>query len=135
MQDMRAVLASRGVVRNSFASLIGMKAQGTAASGQYMRAVLTQMGLSAADAQRLVGENPSYFAQMEVLTKRIYQDPRFFVELYDTPANVDRQRAAMRGINLSQQNDLLNVMHRREMLLSVLLELKLQNLDEKAAGN
>ena len=87
------------------------------------------------DAQRLVGENPSYFAQMEVLTKRIYQDPRFFAELYDKPANVERQRAAMRGINLAQQNDLLGVLHRREMLLSVLLELKLQNLDQKASGN
>lgn len=135
LQDMRTVIASRGVVRNSFSALVGMKAQGTASSGQYMRAVLTQMGLTAADAQRLVGENPSYFAQMEILTKRIYQDPRFFAELYDKPANVDRQRAAMRGVNLAQQNDLLNLLQRREMLLSVLLELKLQNLDQKDSGN
>jgi hypothetical protein len=134
-QSMRTIMASRGIARNSFAALVGMKAQGTAASGQYMRAVLTQMGLPAADAQRLVGENPSYFAQMEVLTKRLYQDPRFFAELYDKPANVDRQRAAMRGINLAQQNDLLDVLQRREMLLSILLELKLQNLDEKDSGN
>jgi hypothetical protein len=98
-----------------------------------MRGVMTQMGLSAAEATRLLGTNPSYFAQMEVLTKKIYQDPAFFADLYDKPANTQRQRGAMKGISLQQQRDLLDVLHRREMLLSALLELKIKNfsLEEK----
>jgi hypothetical protein len=133
VQRYRAAVAARGIVRNSFASLVGMKAEGTAGSGAYMRGVMTQMGLSAAEATRLLGTNPSYFAQMEVLTKKIYQDPAFFADLYDKPANTQRQRGAMKGISLQQQRDLLDVLHRREMLLSALLELKIKNfsLEEK----
>ena len=127
VQDYRSVVAARSIARNSFTTLIGLKAEGSPASGQYMRAVLEEMGLSAADAKRLLGTNPSYFAQMEVLTKKIYQDPHFFADLYDKPTNVERQRAAMRAINLQQQNDVLGVLQRREMLLSTLLELKLRN--------
>lgn len=127
VQDYRTVVAARGIARNSFTTLIGLKAEGTPASGQYIRAVLEGMGLSADHAKRLVGTNPSYFAQMEVLSKKLYQDPKFFADLYDKPTNVERQRAAMKAINLQQQNDLLSVMQRREMLLSTLLELKLRN--------
>lgn len=131
VQNFRTAVAARNVARNSFSALIGMKAEGTAASGTYMRQVLQSMGLSADDATRLIGTNPSYYAQMEVLTKKIYQDPAFFINLYDKPANVDRQRTAIRALGLQQQNDLLQTLKRREMLLSVLLELKLRNTQDK----
>jgi hypothetical protein len=127
VQRYRAAIAARSIARNSFVSLVGMKAAGTAGSAAYMRGVLTQMGLTSDEATRVLGENPSYFAQMEVLTKKIYQNPAFFAELYDKPANIERQRGAMKGISLQQQRDLLDVLQRREMLLSALLELKIRN--------
>lgn len=127
VQDYRSMTAARGVARNSLVSYIGSKAPGSGASAASMRAILAGMGIDAANAQRLIGANPSYFAQMDILTKKIYQDPTFYAELYDKPANVDRQRAAMRAINLQQDNDLLKVIQRREMLLSTLLELKMRN--------
>lgn len=133
VQNYRSVVAARSLVRNSFTSFVGMKAEGTTGSATYMQAIANGLGLSATDVTRLVGSNPSYFAQMEMLTKKIYQDPKFFVNLYEKPANVERQRAAMKGVSLQQQADLLDVLKRREMLLSVLLELRLKNLSEESA--
>lgn len=124
--------AVRQLVGNTFASLVSLKAKGTAGSGTYMIDILTKLGLSSADATKLISTNPSYFAQMEVLTKKIYQDPRFFANLYDSPANVSRQRVAMKAINLMQDRDLLESLKRREMLLSELLEMKLRDRDTKA---
>lgn len=124
--------AVRQLVGNTFASLVSLKAKGAAGSGTYMIDILTKLGLSNADATKLITSNPSYFAQMEILTKKIYQDPRFFANLYDGPTNVSRQRVAMKAINLMQDRDLLESLKRREMLLSELLEMKLRERDTKA---
>ncbi len=129
VQNFRSISAARGIARNSYTKMVGLKAMNKSnSSQQYMLTVLKQLGLSEANAKRLIGENPSYFAQMEVLTKKIYQNPGFFAELYDKPANVDRQRTAMLGISLQQQHDLLETLQRREMLLSALLELRIRNV-------
>lgn len=124
--------AVRQLIGNSFASLVSMKAKGTAGSGTYMINILTKLGLSSADATKLISSNPSYFAQMEILTKKVYQDPRFFANLYDSPTNVERQRVAMKAINLMQDRDLLDSLRRREVLLSELLEMKLKERGTKA---
>lgn len=125
-QDARAVNAARDVAGNTFGALVGERARTTAASAEYMRAVLTQIGVTEEDAIALIGENPSYFAQMEILTKKIFQDPVFYANLYDSPANIDRQRVAMKAVELQQDRDFLESLRRREMLLSVLLNLKLE---------
>lgn len=128
VQNFRSVAAARSVARNTFTKMVGLKAMNNSnSSQQYMLLVLKQLGMSDKEARRLLGSNPSYFAQMEILTKKIYQNPRFFAELYDKPVNVDRQRTAMLGISLQQQHDLLESLHRRELLLSALLELRIRN--------
>jgi len=135
-QNLHQDMAVRQLIGNTFSNMVAMKAKGTAASGSYMKNVLVQMGLSAADAQKLVGNNPSYFAQMEILTKKLYQDPTFFANLYDTPANVARQRVAIKAISLMQDRDFLESLKRREMLLSELLEIRLRKKaqEENLAG-
>ena len=132
VQNQRAVAAARGLVRNSFTALVSMKAQSRdAGAANNLVTVLEQLGLSNANAKRMLGDKPSYYAQMEILTKKIYQDPAFYAELYDKPANVMRQRTAMKAIGLQQDFDLLTMMQRREMLLSALLELKIRNRAEE----
>jgi hypothetical protein len=128
IQDLRAAITARGIARNSFTSLIAQKLQGSAASATYMKEVLKEMGVPAGDADKLIGANPSYYAQMEILTKKLYQDPDFIANLYDTPANVGRQRSAVKALSLQQGWDLAENLRRRELLLSALLELKLRNL-------
>lgn len=134
--DQRALIAKRNVAENSFNNLVAMKSAGTASSRTYLRQVLTNLGMSVGDVDRFMASagatpgpavtvNPSYSAQMEILTKKIYQDPAFYVNLVDKPANVQRQYAAMQSFGLMQQRDIFETIIRSEMLLSVIVEMEI----------
>lgn len=122
-QDFKTAIAKRSVVENSFGAIAALKTPGTDASTAYMRALMTQLGMSTTDIDRFIGTtNPSYYAQMEILSRKLYQDPGFIVELMDKPANVMRQQAAMKAISLMQERDIYDSLQRSEMLFSTLLE-------------
>jgi hypothetical protein len=131
-QDIRSLEAMRTVSANSFAALVGQKAKSTAQATSYMKEMIQQLGLDATAADKLLGANPSYFAQMEVLTKKLFQNPAFYANLYDSEANIDRQRVAMKAIELQQDRDFLESLRRREMALSVLVNAKLRSSTDKA---
>lgn len=155
-QDMRAVIAKRSVAQNSFNRIVGMKALGSYQSslsagagvgssndtGQYMEHFLRELGvLNNDEMPHMLGdhagattqvERPSYMAQMEMVAKRIYQDPNFFTNLYDTPANVKRKSAALQAISLMLDRDMYDSQIRSEMLVSQLLELRLVRAQRKA---
>ncbi len=106
----------------------------------YMKAMLREFGITPIDMNNdgdttdpidktveeqiddILGERPSYYAQMEVLTKKIYQHPNFYTNLYDKPANVDRIGASIDAISLMNQRDRFESLLRREMLTSLLVE-------------
>lgn len=134
--DTRSVIAKRSVAENSFSSLVGEKSQGSASSREYIRELLMEMGLTTEEASKLMfGEtwdatanpdiNPSYYAQMEILSKKLVQSPEFYTNLYDKPANVDRKTVALQAIGLMQKFDLFKSYLRQEASLAVLLELAL----------
>lgn len=143
-QDARSLMAMRSVAHNSFSHLIAMKTSGPKEAGNpetaspYLRSLMREMGMNDTDIVNFIGENPSYYAQMEVLTKKIYQNPDFVTNLYDKPANVRRIRTAMTAIKLMQDRDIHEALMRREMLISMILELKLrekqQRLTDEIAG-
>ena len=64
----------------------------------------------------------SYYAQMEILAKRIYQRPEFYTELYDKPANVKRKAAALQGISMMLERDIYDSYLRSEAIMSLILE-------------
>lgn len=136
--DKRAITAKRSVAQNSFNEIAGMKARGTGASataGNYLYAVFEQLGVgSAAEARQMLGENPSYYAQLEVMAQKIYQDPEFFTNLYDSPTNVLRKNVAMQAINLMLDRDTFHSELRTEALLSQLLEAQLVRYQESLAN-
>jgi hypothetical protein len=134
-QDVRSLWGMRNISNNSFAALVSEKVKTTSAASTHMNNIIMKLGLSSADATKLLGANPSYFAQMEVMTKKIFQDPSFYANLYDGEANVDRQRVAMKAIELQQDRDFLESLRRREMLLSVLLNSKLQKSANEASSS
>ena len=68
---------------------------------------------------------------MEVLTKKVYQKPDFYTNLYDTPANVDRKEVAMQAIGLMQKFDIFKSYLRNEASLSVLLEMEVVTLQNE----
>lgn len=129
IMDTRALAAKRNIATASFNEIVGQKAQGSPASAQtqsaYMAGILQQLGLRPAEIQERYGERPSYYAQMEVLTKKIYQDPLFYADLYDKPANIERKKVTLQAIDLMQDFDLLQSYLRTEMMLSILLEIEL----------
>ncbi len=134
--DARSVVAKRSVAENSFNAITAMKAVGAPGSKDFLRAVLTELGVDNAsgtptDVVKMLGEDPSYYAQMEVLTKKIYQNPDFFTNLYDTPTNVTRKGVALQAIGLMQKFDLFKSYLRNEASMSVLLELAVEDLQEE----
>ncbi len=138
MLDIRSVLAKRNVARNSFNVIASMKATGGDQSkyvAPFARKQLIDLGFgndktSAKevhdDMNRKAGLNPSYDAQMEILTKKLYQNPQFFVNTGDTPANLQRMQVSMQAISLMQDRDIFESLLRSEMVLSVLLELEVE---------
>lgn len=138
LMEMRSVNAIRGVALDSFANIVAMKAEGSPGAAPFMRGAMRSMGLSVPEINELLGQrhdragggveplNPSYFAQMEILTKKMYQSPEFFTNLYDTPDNVARMGVTLQAFQLMNDRDRFESALRREMLISLMLELKLR---------
>ncbi len=139
--DMRAAVAKTKVAENSYNAIVALKAEGTSGSKDFIEAYLRELGVPSTEVEELLGENPSYNAQMEILTKKAYQSPVFYTNLYDKPANVERKGVAIQAISLIQKFDLLKSYLRTEASLSILLELSVDQLQRetedkiKALGN
>lgn len=129
--DARSLTAQRQVAMASYNALAAMKAQGDAKVQPYMKAIFEEMGMEETEAQELLGARPSYYAQMELLTKKLYQNPNFYTDLYDKPANIDRKNVAMQAIGLMQKRDIYDSLLRSEMSQSIWLETSLEKLQEK----
>lgn len=124
--DYRALIAKRTIAQNSFAALTAMKAEGGGQSASYMKDMLKNLGIADAGAQtKYLGDKPSYYAQMDFLTRKIYQSPDFYANLMESKDNVTRQQTAMEGISLMQDRDIYKSLQRSEMVLSSLLEMYL----------
>lgn len=129
--DARSLTAQRQVAMASYNAIAAMKSQGDQNVQPYMKAIYEEMGMDTAQAQDLLGNRPSYYAQMELLTKKLYQNPVFYTDLYDKPANVDRKEVAMQAISLMQTRDMYDSLLRLEMSQSIWLELALEKLQKK----
>jgi len=130
--DMRSMVAKRSVAENSFNTLVAMKSQGAPGSKEFIKNLLKELGLNDSGADSFLGGTPSYDAQMEVLTKKIYQTPNFYVNLVENPANVQRQFTAMQSFGLMQQRDIFDSMLRSEMILSLIVELEVAKYQDQA---
>lgn len=141
---LRSVAAKRSVAENSFDSIIALKAAGPddmAAASQtrdFLASVLQELGVPAGEIIPMIGEQPSYYAQLEILAKRIYQNPDFFASLYDSPANVERKSVALKAIELMLDRAIYESQLRQEMATSVLLSSRLrpqmQNVNKDLTG-
>jgi hypothetical protein len=140
--EYRSVDARRAAAQNSYNTLAAMKMAGSGGSDAYIKDVLSYIGMSGADVDVFVGgKNPdyaavksSYNAQMNLLTKQIYQDPSFYANLMDSKSNVKRTSAALQGIGLMQQRDTYKSMARSEMLTALLVELEARKIANNVTG-
>lgn len=131
----RSTIAKTKVAENSFNALMAMKGAGTAESRRFIEAYLYSIGIPVRELEDFIGENPSYHAQMEILTKLAYQTPIFYTNLYDKPVNIERKAAAMQAVGLIQKFDLLKSYLRTEANLAVLLELSVMRLQRQVQNN
>lgn len=133
--DQRAVMATAALAHNSFVNLVAAKSAGTGSDaeqgGAYMKSMLRELGIEDEEIHALLGDNPSYFAQMDVLTQKVYQSPGFYTRLYERPANVERLATAMDAIKLMNGRDRFESILRQEVLASQLLAQALQREQEK----
>lgn len=120
---MRSLIAKRNVAENSFFSIAASKSTGSGASALFLTEILTQLGMNTAQAEELISQAPSYDAQLEILTKIIYQNPNFSTALIDRPENIKRQQAAMMAIELMQRREAYKSMLRQEIIIAQLLDL------------
>lgn len=124
----RNIYASMNVAHNSYATIAGMKAKGhptlfERSGWAYMQAMMRNFGMNDGEIYGWMREQyPSYYVQMEILTKKIYQHPDFYTNLYDKPANVKRIGVTLEAIKLMQQRDYYDSYLRREMMNSLLVE-------------
>jgi hypothetical protein len=136
--------AVQSVAHNSYVSIVGEKSStvdtvGANSGWAYMKALLRELDLNDDNASGsvddeihgMLGNNPSYYAQMEMLTKKLYQHPDFYTNLYDKPVNVERIKASMDAIGLMHNRDRFESSLRREMLTSLLVEQALRRHQEE----
>lgn len=137
-QSARSHLAIRAMAYNTFATQVGLRSYGSedlaGDSGQaYMKATLVNMGYDPGHAENTMGGLPSsYNSLMNFKTKTMVQDPNFYTNLYDKPANVERMSASLDAYGLMQKRDMYDVQLRREMLFSLLVEVAIKAEMENA---
>lgn len=140
--SVRSLIAKRSVAELSFNALVGMKVMGSGTSSPtgaaktalYLTALLDELGMPQAEIPLWLGDRPSYMATLEMLTKKIYQRPEFYVELYESPANVKRRSVAMQAISVMMDRDIYLSYVRAEQIMAVLLETKLIPYQEQVVN-
>ncbi len=118
----RSIAAKRSVAQNSFAAITSMRSQGNGENAPFLKSIIKELGVKDIEIDPYIGTNPSYFAQMEILTKKLYQNPEFYANLYDKPANIERKAAALQAIGIMQDRDTYKSLLRSEAVLATLLE-------------
>lgn len=134
LQDSRMLSAVRSVARDSYTAIAASKAAGSGLNSVQLRQIMQNLGVPAADLDKLIGVNPSYFAQMEIITQKMYQDPNFYASLYVNPANVARMKVVLQAVRLMADRDRFEEGLRREMLISMLLEMRLREAQDLLSG-
>ncbi|NCC22858.1 MAG: hypothetical protein EOM26_10425 [Alphaproteobacteria bacterium] len=128
--DMRTVSAIRSVIRDSFSQITALKTPGAGLTTQFVTAYLEGMDLDADAIEELIGPDPSEAALLNVLMVKMPQNPNFYTETYDTETNVERVRAAMQAVDNMGAREAFESVLRREMTLSMRLELRLRDLQD-----
>ncbi len=141
--EYRSVFARRAAAQNTYNTLAAMKMAGSGASDTYIQAMLKQIGMddnAIATYLKAKGDSKSpavassYNAQMNMLTKQIFQDPAFYANLMESKTNVKRTSAAIQGVGLMQTRDIYRSIERSEMLLAIMVELEARKLVEDNQG-
>jgi len=85
--DLQRATALKNIAHTSYSNLVALKARAeTPPSGgstvepgwTFMKTLMRDFGVSDTEIESMIGVQPSYWAQMDVLTKKMYQLPSFY---------------------------------------------------------
>lgn len=142
--DMRAINAKRNVAQNAFNEIVALKSRGSSAdipgyegdfhstdSYEYARSMITDLGIPEDEVEHYLGpakgnKELSYYMLMELMAKKQFQSPQFFVGLQSSPEDIARRIAAMEYIQLMLERDIHQGQMDIEMLSSLILETRTQ---------
>ena len=116
--DRRALFARRQVAQDAINAMIARRIRGSRAQGE-IRELLQQVGIPS--SQLPADWNPSQYELMEVITKRRFWDPEYFVRLQTDPENVAREQAILSAFNLMQERENFELMEHIGLMLAIQL--------------
>lgn len=117
---LRSVAAKRNVAQNTFHSIVALKAENPGREN-FSGMIFENLGIPESEISDLAGDSASYYGLLEALSSKIYQNPAFYSNLYDKPANVQRKSVALKAIDLMLDRAMFESELRQEMALSVML--------------
>ena len=114
----RSNAAKYNLAVSAFAQEVGERAAGDPAARPYLEAIAQSMGMPQDEIDQYLGDRPSYRVQMEFLTKNIFQDPQFYVELGENEVNVEQKSAMLFAISNMLERKIYETAVFNELLLS-----------------
>lgn len=131
LETLRSIWARRSVGELSFAHLVASKSPHQGIQTELLKPIFINLGVDPAELDLFTTETPSYYALMDVLTKKLYQDPQFYTSLYTSPANVERTSAALSAFEVMQKMDHFDSALRQEMMLAVITGVELDDIQSE----
>lgn len=134
--DLRAVVAKRSIAENAFAAVVAERVSGgktfdaqsgTGFDSSFMKRIIFDLGVAEDEVDTLLGKNPSYNAQRRILSSYIFENPKFYTQLYESAANVSRKDTAIKTLNLSLEDDFFDRQLEEEAMFAGMLEIMLED--------
>lgn len=122
--DRRANEARRQVAQDAVNTMIARRIRGSQAENE-VRELMLQVGIP--QSQIPANWNPSQYELMEVITKRRFWDPEYFVRLQTDPENVAREQAILSAFNLMQERENFELMEHIGLMLAIQLSTQFEN--------
>ncbi len=125
--DLRSIMAKRSVAEDTFSAVVSERVSGEDTIDQsFLRRLVVDLGVAEDEIDLLLGKNPSYYAQRKVLSSYIFENPKFYTQLYESPANVLRKNTAIKTLSLALEDDFFDRQIEAEATLATILEVMLE---------
>ncbi len=118
--ELLSMTARRSIIDRTINTMAGMRARGSDVSAPEMQALLRQLGYGDdAPEMKDVAGQASYEAHMDILTRRVFQNPNMYVNLIANPVALRRILVAQNAVRNMQQFDMYATTTRSEDLTAL----------------
>ncbi|MES2728917.1 MAG: hypothetical protein V4621_02310 [Pseudomonadota bacterium] len=135
LPELLSLTARRSLIDRTINTIAGMRARGSDVSAPEMQALLRQLGYAddSPEMQDITGQ-ASYEAHMDILTRRVFQNPNMYVNLIANPTALRRILVSQNAVRNMQQYDMYATTTRAEDLTALWAWLETREQFNKAQG-